>query len=47
LAGHGLATFVLGSMTGSIAQMDYPFRCELGVSSEPYQLIVDSLMVQK
>jgi hypothetical protein len=43
----GIAAFALGSMTGLIALMDHPFRGELSVSSEPYQLIVDSLMVQK
>ncbi len=42
----GIAAFALGSMTGLIALMDHPFRGELSVSSDPYQLIIDSLMAQ-
>jgi hypothetical protein len=39
-----IAAFALGSMTGLIALMDNPFRGELSVSSDSYQLIIDNLM---
>jgi hypothetical protein len=42
----GIAAFALGSMVGLIALMDNPFRGELSVSAEPYQIIIDGLMKQ-
>jgi hypothetical protein len=42
----GIAAFALGSMIGLIALMDNPFRGELSVSSDPYRLILEQLMLK-
>jgi hypothetical protein len=40
----GIMAFALGSVIGLIALMDNPFHSEIGVSSDAYQLIYETLM---
>jgi hypothetical protein len=40
----GVISFFLAMMISLIALMDHPFRGEVGVSSDAFQLIYDQLM---
>jgi hypothetical protein len=40
----GVISFFLATMISLIALMDHPFRGEVGVSSDAFQLIYDQLM---